>query len=353
LKENSEQTQEPLREGEREDFSSDEAHGTETTLGSPRAGLAADEKAASDETIKREMRGKSRRSFLVGGLSILAGFEGWRWLVTRREDEGIIWPLRRGLEINEQVTRDYFKGSRLAATFPRELAHEPRVNGDEGMDEDFDPVDWKLRVMGLAEPAEAFASAASQTGSNDADESDGNDDDSSASASEDSDVLSLTLDDIKALARAEIVTELKCIEGWSTVVHWAGARFADFAARYRPATRNGRAPDVRNKPQDLVGYVSIETPGGGYYVGLDMESALQPQTLLRYEMNGEPLTLEHGAPLRLVIPVKYGIKNIKRIGMIRFTDKRPADFWAERGYDWYAGHRFQAREYERQEISPD
>jgi len=55
LKENSEQTQEPLREGEREDFSSDEAHGTETTLGSPRAGLAADEKAASDETIKKSL----------------------------------------------------------------------------------------------------------------------------------------------------------------------------------------------------------------------------------------------------------------------------------------------------------
>jgi DMSO/TMAO reductase YedYZ molybdopterin-dependent catalytic subunit len=49
------------------------------------------------------------------------------------------------------------------------------------------------------------------------------------------------------------------------------------------------------------------------------------------------LTLEHGAPLRLVTPVKYGIKNIKRIGTLAFTAKRPADFWAERGYDWYAG----------------
>ena len=43
-------------------------------------------------------------------------------------------------------------------------------------------------------------------------------------------------------------------------------------------------------------------------------------------------------PLRLAIPVKYGIKNIKRIGAIRLTDIRPADFWGERGYDWYAGH---------------
>ncbi|MBV9306300.1 MAG: molybdopterin-dependent oxidoreductase, partial [Acidobacteriaceae bacterium] len=65
-------------------------------------------------------------------------------------------------------------------------------------------------------------------------------------------------------------------------------------------------------------------------------SALHPQTLLCYEMNGAPLTGEHGAPLRLVIPVKYGIKNLKRIGSITYTDQRPDDYWAERGYDYYA-----------------
>lgn len=59
--------------------------------------------------------------------------------------------------------------------------------------------------------------------------------------------------------------------------------------------------------------------------------------LLAWEMNGTPLTSERGAPLRLVIPVKYGIKNIKRIGSIRFTAERPTDYWAERGYDWFAG----------------
>jgi len=54
-------------------------------------------------------------------------------------------------------------------------------------------------------------------------------------------------------------------------------------------------------------------------------------------MNGEPLTLPHGAPLRLVVPVKYGIKNIKRIGRIEYTNERPADYWAAVGYDYYAG----------------
>jgi DMSO/TMAO reductase YedYZ molybdopterin-dependent catalytic subunit len=55
-------------------------------------------------------------------------------------------------------------------------------------------------------------------------------------------------------------------------------------------------------------------------------------------MNGQPLMVSHGAPLRLVITVKYGIKNIKRVGRIGFMDQRPADYWAERGYDWYSGH---------------
>ena len=54
-------------------------------------------------------------------------------------------------------------------------------------------------------------------------------------------------------------------------------------------------------------------------------------------MNGEALTLEHGAPLRLVIPVKYGVKNIKRVGTIAYTNQRPQDYWANEGYDWFAG----------------
>ena len=76
---------------------------------------------------------------------------------------------------------------------------------------------------------------------------------------------------------------------------------------------------------------------GQYYVGLDIESALHPQTLLCYEMNGLPLTLAHGAPLRLFTPVKYGIKSIKRIGTIRFTNQRPRDYWAETGLQLVCG----------------
>lgn len=255
-----------------------------------------------DVDVERVMRSKSRRSFLVLGISAAAGFAGWEWIRTRPQVGGVPYPLRRVLEFNEALAQGYFKGRRLAPTFPRELAREPRVNGNEGLNSEFDPLTWQLQVMGTGEPR------------------------------------SLTIDEVTRLPRVEMTTELKCIEGWSVIVNWAGCRLSDFAAEYKPATRSGTAPDVRNRPDDLVRYVSLETPDREYYVAMDMPSALHPQTLLCYEMNGAPLPIEHGGPLRLVTTVKYGIKSIKRIGRITFTDERPADFWADRGYDWYAGH---------------
>jgi DMSO/TMAO reductase YedYZ molybdopterin-dependent catalytic subunit len=103
------------------------------------------------------------------------------------------------------------------------------------------------------------------------------------------------------------------------------------------ATRSGRALDPERNPHDLFPYVYLATPDSSYHVGLDMASALHPQTLLCDTMNGQPLTREHGAPLRLYLAVKYGYKSLKRLALIRFQDKRPSDYWAARGYDWYAG----------------
>ena len=64
---------------------------------------------------------------------------------------------------------------------------------------------------------------------------------------------------------------------------------------------------------------------------------LHPQTLITWDMNREPLTSDHGAPIRLTTPLKYGIKQIKRIGRVQFSEERTLDYWEERGYDWYAG----------------
>jgi DMSO/TMAO reductase YedYZ molybdopterin-dependent catalytic subunit len=132
------------------------------------------------------------------------------------------------------------------------------------------------------------------------------------------------------------VTELKCVEGWGQVMHFGGVRLIDFVTRLGLATRSGAAPDPEGNPRDLYRYVYLATPDESYYVGLDMASALHPQTLLCDTMNWRPLTAPHGAPLRLYLAVKYGFKSLKRIGLIRFQDERPPDYWADRGYDWYA-----------------
>lgn len=254
-----------------------------------------------DKAANREMSVRSRRTFLIGGAAALAGVFGWK-LMPEEMKSGL---LRRTFEFNERVSQLFYRPARLAPEFPRDRISPRRVNGIAGMEKEIDPAAWTLKVGGLY----------------------GRESD-----------LELSLDDIKALPRVEMITELKCIEGWSIVVQWAGARFSDLAVRYAPKTIDGGRPDVVNSPEKLVPYVSLATPDNGYFVGWDMPSILHPQTLLAYEMNGEPLLPEHGAPLRLASPTKYGIKQIKRIGRIEFTAERPRDYWAESGYDWYSGH---------------
>ncbi len=199
------------------------------------------------------------------------------------------------LRANERLWGSLFGGQRLAREFPAPSGREPRPNGDIGLDGALDMASWRLRVVGPA--GERW----------------------------------LTADDLRQLPRFESTNELKCIEGWSEVARWSGVRLSDLAAMTGLAAPSGRGAD------DLLPYVALETPDGEYYVGLDIAAAFHPQSLLCDAMNGAPLTPEHGAPLRLAIPVKYGIKNIKRIGTIRFTADRPRDYWAERGFDWYAG----------------
>ncbi len=140
--------------------------------------------------------------------------------------------------------------------------------------------------------------------------------------------LLLTMEDVTKLPRHELVTQFKCIEGWSEIVHWGGVRLADFIAAYPPA---------RNAKGALPKYVYMETPNGDYYTGYHLTECMHPQSLLVTEMAGKPLTQAHGAPLRLHMPIKYGYKQIKRIGLIAYTDAKPDDYWTKLGYDWYAG----------------
>jgi len=251
------------------------------------ARLAAIE--ANDHQVAEELKRISRRGFVTAGVAAAVGIASWKWLMSRPYDQGVRWPFRKTLRFNEALASGYFSPKRLSPTFAPSRITQARINGGLGLSANNDPAQWRLTIEGVDGAPHV-----------------------------------LTMDDIRAFPRRTMITELRCIEGWSIVTQWTGARLSDVMAKFPPP----RMPR----------YVAMETPDRGYYVGLDIDSAMHPQTLLAYELNGAPLTWQHGAPLRLAIPVKYGVKNIKRIGTIRYTDVRPADYWAERGYDWYAGH---------------
>lgn len=146
--------------------------------------------------------------------------------------------------------------------------------------------------------------------------------------------LSLSLDIRDLLTRFsayEQITRLVCVEGWSAVAWWSGLRFDDLLHAYPPMSQ-ARWARVESSV-NLDPYGNPEP----YYVSLDLPTARHPQTLLATHLNGQPLTVEHGAPLRLLVPVKLGLKNVKAITKISYVAEEPRDYWAERGYSRFDG----------------
>ncbi|MEP1125841.1 MAG: molybdopterin-dependent oxidoreductase [Ilumatobacter sp.] len=235
-----------------------------------------------------EYKRRSRRSFLSFGALGVAGYVGFNTLQNQEENERIPRLLRWGLERNDDVWSALERDGASARTFDISDREEIRVNGLFGLETEL-PTDYaiSMRVEG-----EEYTTVAP--------------------------------DAVRALEVRDIVWEHKCVEGWANIVHWTGARFADFLEQYGPAG-------------DDWDYISMRTPDEEYYVGIDRYTALHDQTLLAWALNGNDLTVEHGAPLRLATPFKYGIKQLKRVGIVEFTNTRPTDYWYERGYDWHAG----------------
>jgi len=264
-------------------------------------------KLPESDVPESAVRRRMLKSFGWFALAAAVPVGVYEWITHSPKLLGARKPFRRVLDANEQVARTYFSNTHLVRTYPvNQAAKKARINGYDGIKTPV-PEDWTLQI-----------------------------DRKASTPTEQNQPLVLTIDDIKALPKHEMAYEFKCIEGWSQIQHWGGARLSDFLVANKLGTKSGNAPSPDNA-DDLYKYIGMETPDKGYYVGIDMESAMHPQTLLAYELNGEPITAPHGAPLRLIIPVKYGVKNLKRIGRIFFSDERPRDFWAERGYDYYVG----------------
>ena len=262
--------------------------------------------ATNERDFAKTIRKKTLIAFGIFFLLNAVGVSIWFWIRNSEMENGQYKPLRAALNANEKINNAFFRDENLVKEYSKEQATKKvRSNGYYGGSGSHDTSVWRLRIIhnNTKDPADS--------------------------------VLILTLNDLLQLKKHEEVFNFKCVEGWSQITWWGGCTFADFLIKYKLGTHSGNAPD-KNNPDDLYKYVSLETPDGKYYVGIDMKSMLHPQTLLCYELNGAALPDKEGHPLRLIIPLKYGIKNLKWIGTISFSDERPRDYWFERGYDYDA-----------------
>ena len=146
----------------------------------------------------------------------------------------------------------------------------------------------------------------------------------------------LSLDDlVKGLTAQERVYRLRCVEGWSMVIPWLGVPLGDVLKQFQPMSKAKYvAFTTLADPRQMPGlaYRSINWP---YREGLRIDEAMHPLTLLATGLYGKPLPQQNGAPLRLVVPWKYGFKSIKSIVAIDFVEKRPATAWNDLQPDEY------------------
>jgi sulfoxide reductase catalytic subunit YedY len=149
-----------------------------------------------------------------------------------------------------------------------------------------------------------------------------------------------TLEDLlKPHALEERIYRLRCVEAWSMVIPWIGFPLGDLVKRFKPTSRAKYIEfTTLMDPKQMPGQRSnvLDWP---YVEGLRMDEAMHPLAMLAVGLYGQVLPNQNGAPLRLVVPWKYGFKSIKSIVRIRFTEGMPATTWAlsaPREYGFYA-----------------
>jgi DMSO/TMAO reductase YedYZ molybdopterin-dependent catalytic subunit len=261
------------------------------------------------EIAPRVLRFQSRRDFLVFGVGALTALAGAGFLLpqdtlSRLGMRRIMnppvkeWFLNRALRIDDDVAEALYSANRSVPTYTKSQITSLKNNYNGATPDSGYISGWKLTLDGLASG------------------------------------LSISLDIRNLLTRFSVheqTTRLVCVEGWSAIAWWAGVRFDDLLRAYPPMSQA--------KWARVESSVNLDASGNPdpYFMSLDLATARHPQTLLATHFNGQPLTVEHGAPLRLLVPVKLGLKNVKAITRITYSAKEPRDYWAERGYSRYDG----------------
>jgi len=208
------------------------------------------------------------------------------------------WFLNRALRIDDDVAEALYSGNRRVPTYTKSQI-TPLKNNYNGSTPDPGYISgWNLTIDGL---------------------------DSG---------LSISLDIRNLMTHFSVqeqITRLVCVEGWSAIAWWAGLRFDDLLRAYPPMSQA--------KWACVESSVNLDESGNPdpYFMSIDLATARHPQTLLATHLNGQPLTVDHGAPLRLLVPVKLGLKNVKAITKITYSAEEPRDYWGERGYSRYDG----------------
>lgn len=144
---------------------------------------------------------------------------------------------------------------------------------------------------------------------------------------------------IKLSAQEERIYRLRCVEGWSMVIPWVGYSLSELIKKVEPLGGAKYVEFVTQADPKTMPGVGSRVLDWPYVEGLRMDEAMHPLTLLAFGMYGEALPKQNGAPLRLVVPWKYGFKSGKSLAKIRFTDKPPATAWnkaAANEYGFYS-----------------
>jgi DMSO/TMAO reductase YedYZ molybdopterin-dependent catalytic subunit len=272
-------------------------------------GFSGERSLPVTEMAPQALRHLTRRDVLLFGAGAVATLAGAGSLLPQEtlmrlgvhrnmNSRGKEWLLNRAIRIDDDVAEGLYSPNRAVPTYTKSQI-TPLKNNYNGATPDPGYIPgWHLTLEGLASG------------------------------------VSIALDIRNLMTRFSIheqITRLVCVEGWSAIAWWAGLRFDDLLRAYPPMSQA--------KWARVESSVNLDASGNPdpYFMSIDVATARHPQTLLATHFNGQPLTVDHGAPLRLLVPVKLGLKNVKAITRIVYSAEEPKDYWAERGYSRYDG----------------